>query len=345
MAKFKKYLAFLYNIRHNYPDPDDPRTFLEADFDDPETITSFIKHLKVCGYRVLPIEANIKSWEELDRNKGDIFMAFNYSEIVLGEKEGVQITRYLEDLKIPFTGPDDASQVLIRNKIRAKEILRENGIPVLPHQVFKTGDEPFDEQMKFPLIVKPSNQGSSAGITNKSVVENVSDLYKQVKEILARFNDEVLVEPFLEGREFSIPLVGSKPDILPIIEPDFSNLPKDYKKLDSYEVKWIYEEGNAGKDHLICPAEIDEDFRQKLENIALDVWNALNIKDFCRIDIRCDNNLKPYVLEINSPAGLIPPEVSQSSYLPLSARKAGISFPELLKKIVDSALERYKILV
>src|SRR3989339_783389 len=230
-----KYLAFLYNVGHDYPDPNDPKPFLEADFDDPGTIEYFLKHLKSCGYNVLPIEANLESYEILRKNKNEIFLAFNYSE--------------------------------------------------------------------------------------------------------------VMVEPFLEGREFSIPLLGNKPEIMPIIEPNFNNLPEGYNHIDSFEVKWIYEEDKAGSDHLMCPAKIDMNLKNKLDEIALKVWKALKAKDYCRMDIRCDRDENPYVLEVNSPAGLIPPEVSMTSYLPLSARVMGLSFKELLQKIINSALERNAILV
>lgn len=340
----KKYLAFLYNIRHNYPDPNDPKTFLEADFDDPPTIRYFIKHLKNCGYNVLPIEATLKAKELLKKSKKNIALVFNYSEVILGEKRNIQITSYLEELGIPHTGADSTYQMIIRDKSKAKEILAKNHIPVLPHQVFVTGKEKLNETLKFPLIVKPCCQGSSAGITNKSIVNNLKDLYTQVRESIKRFKDEVIAEPFLEGREFSISLLGNKPKILPIMEPDFTNFPKKYNPIDSYEVKWIYEE-ETGSNHLRCPAKIDKKLEKKLQKIALAIWKALKAKDFCRIDIRCDKKGDPYVLEVNSPAGLIPPEVSKTSYFPLSARVAGLSYEGLLKKIVNSALERYGILI
>lgn len=340
-----KYLAFLYNVRHNYPDPNDPKTYLEADFDDPDTIEYFIKHLKACGYKVLPIEVNLESYEILRKNKNEIFLAFNYSEIVVGEKQHIQITRYLEELGIFHTGASDLDQMVIRNKVEAKKKMAQNNIPVLSGQAFITGKEKLNNNLNFPLIVKPSSQGSSAGITNKSIVNNPAELYDQVNENISRFNDSVIVEPFLEGREFSIPLLGNKPEIMPIIEPDFSNLPEGYNQIDSFEVKWIYEEDKAGSNHLMCPAKIDINLENKLNKIALNVWKALKIKDYCRMDIRCDKNEKPFVLEVNSPAGLIPPEVSTTSYLPLSARVMGLSFPELLQKIINSALERNAILV
>ena len=340
-----KYLGFLYNVRHDYPDPNDPKTFLEADFDDPDTIKYFLKHLQSCGYNVLPIEANLESYEILRKNKNEIFLAFNYSEVVVGEKQHLQITRYLEEFGIFHTGAGDFDQMVIRNKVEAKKVMAENNIPVLPDQAFKTGKERLNDNLKFPLIVKPSSQGSSAGITNKSIVNNSNELYDQVNENISRFNDCVIVEPFLEGREFSIPLLGNKPEILPIIEPNFNNLPEGYNHIDSFEVKWIYEEDKAGSGHLMCPAKIDMNLKNKLDEIALKVWKALKIKDYCRMDIRCNRDEQPYVLEVNSPAGLIPPEVSMTSYLPLSARVMGLSFKELLQKIINSALERNTILV
>lgn len=341
---FRKYLGFVYNLRHKYPDPNDPKTFLEADFDDPETIEYFIKHLKACGYNVLPIEADLKSKEILTKNKNNIALAFNYSEVVLGEKRNVQVTSYLEKLGIPHTGSDDKDQVNIRDKAKAKRILAKNHISVLPDQIFKTGAEKLNRDLKFPLIVKPCCQGSSAGITNRSIVRNLKELYTQVRENVKRFKDEVIIEPFLEGREFSVSLLGNEPQILPFSEPDFANLPKKYNPIDSYEVKWIYEE-EAESNYLICPAKIDKKLENKLKKIALGVWKALNIKDLCRIDMRCDKDGNPYVLEVNSPPGLIPPEISKTSYFPLSARVSGLSYEDLLRKIVNSALERNNILL
>ena len=337
----QKYLAFVYNVRHNYPDPDDPKTFIEADFDDPETIDSMIRHLKNCGYNVLPIEADLTAESILDQNKDKIGLVFNFSEIIVGDKNRQQITSVLEKLDIPHTGPSDQTNVAIRNKVKAKEILAKNGIPVLPEQIFITGEEKLRLDLKFPLIVKPASQGGSAGITDKSIVNNLTDLRLQVKEEINRFKDIAFVEPFLTGREFSVPLLGNPPQILPIIEPNFTNIPQNFKPIDSYEMKWIYEEEVA--DHFICPAKIDQKLENKLHEIVLAVWHALDIKDVTRIDLRCDQNGHPFVLEANYPAGLIPPEISQSSYLPYSARIAGISYEKLLQTIVNSALKRYKI--
>jgi len=332
-------LAFVYNIRHAYPDPNDPHTFLETDYDDPETIDCFTKHLKNCGFPVLSLEATADVEEKLGEKKEDIGLVFNYSEAIIEGDRKKQITSVCEKLGISFTGPSDKTQVLARNKAKAKSEMKKHGISVLPDQVFSDSSEPLASNMRFPLIVKPIGQGSSAGITNKSVVENEKELRKQLIEVIGRFNDSAIVEPFITGREFSIALIGNPPQILPIIEPNLKSLPKGYVAIDSLEVKWLYEE--EAQDHLMCPAILDPDLKAGIEKTARQVWDSLELKDLCRIDTRCDEDGNLYVLEVNSPPGLIPPEISTTSYLPLAARKAGIEYDNLLKTIVASALLRY----
>jgi len=336
-------IAFLYNVRHLYPDPNDPKSQLETDFDDPETIEWMAKHFKNCGYDILQIEADEKAYLTLLDHQGEINLAFNYSEGIYGKNKYAHLPAILEMLQIPFTGPDTFTQALVLNKPKAKEVLMANNIPTLPFQVFITGLEPLKSDLKYPLIVKPSAQGSSAGITNASVVKDEAALRQQLKTIIDSFKQPVMVEPFLTGREFSIGLLGNPPQTLPIIEADHSVLPKEYLPMDSLEVKWILEEKNKDLVHLICPAKIEASLAQKLNEICLKAWEALGMRDSCRMDLRCDNNGNPYVLDINSPAGLIPPEVSMTSYFPLAARVANIDYESLLKKIIDSAINRYQI--
>lgn len=337
----KLVIAFLYNVRHIYPDPNDARSQLESDFDDPETIEHMIKHLQNCGYEVLPIEANEQAYLKLFENRKKIDMVFNFAEGIYGKDREAQMPAMLEMLQLPYTGSSPLTHALGLHKAKAKEILSQRKLPVLPDQLFRTGKERLKTELKFPLIIKPVSQGSSAGITNKSVVVDEKDLRKQVEMSIKNFNQMALVEPYLTGREFSVAMIGNPPKILPIIESDHSVLPTDFTKIDSLEVKWYFEE-QSKVEHLICPAKIDDQFRNKLEYICYGVWNALDVKDWCRIDIRCDEENNPYVLEINMPCGLLPPEVSTTSYFPLAARAAGIEYETVLKMIIEAALKRYR---
>lgn len=334
-------VAFLYNIRHVYPDPNDPRSQLEADFDDPETIDGICKHLRSAGFKVIPIEANEQAYLKLSEHKKEIDICLNYSEGIYGQDREAQLPAMLEMLQIPYTGSSPLTQALGLNKGKTKEILIANGIPTAPFQVVNNPTFKLDKNFEFPLIVKPLSQGSSAGITNKSVVQDEKHLKEQVEYVIKTFSQPALIEVFLQGRDFSVPMLGNPPEILPIIESDHSSLPKGYAPIDSLEVKWHLEEERDISELLVCPAKLDPQLKSKIKEISLCTWKALDILDWCRIDIRCNKNNNPLVLEFNSPAGLIPPEVSMSSYFPLSARAAGIAYEELLQKIIYTALERY----
>lgn len=333
-------LAFLYNVRHQYPDPNDPRSQTETDFDDPATIKEIIRHLKKCGYKVISIEADEKAYLKLYRNRNKIDLVFNFSEGIYGYDREAQIPAMLEMLTLPYTGSRPLTQALGLNKAKTKEILLANNISTLPFQLIKNAKENLNGGLCFPLIVKPVSQGSGAGITNKSVVQNKEQLKKQINFIIDTFSQEALIEPFLDGREFSVGMIGNPPRILPIIEADHSLLPKEYLPLDSLEVKWIFEE-QSDKNHLKCPAPMDEELKSKVENLCHKAWQALEVRDWCRFDIRCDRKNNPYILEINSPVGLLPPEISMTSYMPLAARAAGIDYDSLLKLLITTALKRY----
>lgn len=337
----EKYLAFVYNVRHQYPAVDNPETFLEVDFDDQETIDAMVKNFEEIGFKVLPIEADLKAEEKLLENKDKIALVFNYSEKVLGVEPKKFMAEIYEKHSIPFTGCSDETQKIIMDKALMQDILLKNNVSTLHHQVFTDINQKLDEGLVYPLIVKPLSEGSSAGITNKSVVNNEEELKRQIDFIIKTFDGRALVEPFLTGKEFSVGMIGNPPRILPIIEPNHGKLPKGYYPLDSLEVKWIFEE-EIGGDYFDCPAKIDDNFKKEIEEMCLKTWEALKIQDFCRIDLRM-NGEKLYVLDVNSPPGLIPPEVSETSYFPFASGVSGVDYKNLLLTVVESAVKRLNL--
>jgi D-alanine-D-alanine ligase len=96
-------------------------------------------------------------------------------------------------------------------------------------------------------------------------------------------------------------MVGNPPQILPIIEPDHASLPAGYERIDSIDVKWILEE-EVGPSYLQCPAPIDATLQEKIHDLCRRAWDVVGIYDYCRMDVRCDSEGNPYILEINSPA-------------------------------------------
>jgi D-alanine-D-alanine ligase len=333
-------LGFLYNVRHHYPDPNRAETQLETDLDDPETIDAMIAHLRACGYAVLPIEADREAYAKLYAQRDRLDLVFNYSIGLYGRARYAHLPAMLEMLQIPYTGSDPLTQALILDKARMQQVLAACGVATLPSQVFEDARAPLRPDLTFPLMVKPVGQGSSAGITNNSIVRDSDRLRDQVRWVTRTFAEPALVQPYLEGREFSIPMMGNPPEIFPVIEPDFSRLPEGYARLDSLEVKWIFEE-QTDAHHLRCPAPMAPALQKRLEETVLAAWQALALRDWCRIDLRCDAHDNPYVIDVNSPPGMIPPERSTTSYFPMSARAAGLDYRALLKKLIGTSAARY----
>ncbi|MFA5136450.1 MAG: ATP-grasp domain-containing protein [Patescibacteria group bacterium] len=340
MKKTKETIALLFNVRRINPNLKDPQSHRHADYDDPEMTKLQIKYLKKLGYKIIPIEANEKAYLTLYKHRKEIDLALNLSEGVHGKDRECQLPAMLEMLQIPYTGSPPLAQALMLDKAKAKEVLIANNIPTL--QFLLLGKKPYSipKSFKFPLIVKPVSEGSSAGVSNQSVVYNDKQLRKRIAFVHRIFHEKALVEPYLEGREFSVAMLGNPPKILPIIESDHRMLPKKYMPFDSFEVKWFYEYETNGE-HLVCPARLSSALKKKIERICLALWNAIGILDWCRIDIRCDKKENPYVLEVNSPPGCTPPEYYTTSYLPLAARAAGIEYDKLLSNLIKTTLKRY----
>lgn len=333
-------VVLLYNSTREVPTVENPRSQLEADFDDPKAIKLMVGHLKNNGYNVIPIEANEKAYLKLYKLKNKIDIVFNIAEGPHGLDRELQAPAMLEMLQIPYTGCTPLVEGLLLNKARTKEILQQYGIRTLPFRLIRKGEKVWKMLKKFPMIVKPNSQGCSTGITQKSIVHTSRELTEQIQFLHTALDQDALIEPLLTGREFTVPLLGNPPKILPIIETNFKLLPKGYPAIDSLEVKWGLDV-TPGKGLMDCPAKIDRKLEREIIRLCLKSWDALQIRDWCRIDIRCDKKGTPYVIEINSPPGITPPENAISN-LPYSAKVGGLEYEDLQKVIITTALKRYK---
>ncbi|MFA6005990.1 MAG: D-alanine--D-alanine ligase [Patescibacteria group bacterium] len=337
--KSKITVAFLYNTTHIIPTVNDPRSQLQADYDEPQAIDLMVGHLKNNGYDVIPIEANEKAYLELYKRKKDIDIVFNIAEGPHGHDRELQVPAMLEMLQIPYTGCTPLTQGILLNKARTKEILAAYKIRTLPFMLIKNGTIDWNMPKEYPLFVKPNSQGCSGGITQNSIVHNETELKAQIKYLRTELGQDSIVEPLLTGREFTVPMLGNPPRVLPIIETNFSRLPKGYAAIDSLEVKWELDVA-PGKGLMDCPADISKKLHSEIEDLCLRTWSALRVLDWCRIDVRCDSKGTPYVLEVNSPPGITPPENAVSNF-PFSAKTAGLDYEAMQKAIIETALKRY----
>jgi D-alanine-D-alanine ligase len=321
-------IGFIYNL-------DNDKSPLESDADSPETIRIMISYLKK-HHQVFPIEADHNAYEKLKKLKSKIDLVFNYSIGIFGEDRYAHFPAILELLQIPYTGSSPLTQALVLNKSKMYEVLSHNKIKTPSTQIFESA-KISNKKYDFPLIVKPNAQGTSAGITPSAIVFNIEDLKKQISFINKTFKQPALAQPFIDGKELTVSLLGNPPKVLPIVEINYQKLPKDRLHFMPYD--WNTSE--YGDDFAICPAKISKKLKNKVEEVALSCWKVLNIKDYCRIDLRLDKNDNIYVLDVNSPTALAPFEI-EIDFFPLSAKKSGLEYGDMLDEIIRVAKKRYE---
>jgi D-alanine-D-alanine ligase len=194
----------------------------------------------------------------------------------------------------------------------------------------------LDENLLFPLIVKPSREDASIGIDHASIVYNANELRKRVRYVIEQFDQPALVEEYIDGRELNVAVLGNrKLEALPISEIDMSTLPKDYPRIITYNAKWL--KGTAEYEHTrgVCPALLPPELETRMKALAIEAVQLIGTRDYARVDFRLSKDHKPYILEVNPN-----PDISDEAGFARSARAAGYTFDTMVQKIIETALER-----
>jgi D-alanine-D-alanine ligase len=199
--------------------------------------------------------------------------------------------------------------------------------------------------LTFPLIVKPPQEDASLGITSKSVVRDIKELFGTMDSLQREFQSGVLVEEFVEGREFYVGVLGNvNPQALPVIELDFSTFPADRPKVASFEAKWG-EGGTGGTAETgaefagtksIFPDDLSPELTTRMQEVAVQAFNALRLRDYGRVDLRVTPDERIYVIEVNPNCYL-----EQSGEFARAAAAADIPHEALVKRILELATARY----
>lgn len=328
-------IALTYNLKEK--DESKPPDYF-SEFDSQETINAIINSLNKNGHEVYTFnvnQSNILSY--FKKNKVDI--VFNIAEGKSGKFRESEIPALLDYLNIPYTGSNTFALALALNKAFTKKILKAENIPTPRFQVFVKGDEEFDSDLRFPLIVKPNCEGSAKGINISNVVENKTALFAKVKEIINVYKQEALVEEFIFGKELTVGILeNGSAEVLPILEIDFSSCRKSGEYFYSWRIKEFQgneELGLAPSFH--CPARLDNETERRVKEVALKTHRAIGCCDISRTDIRLSEDNIPYVLEINPLPGLDPNE----SNFPIMAYAAGMKYEDIIDSILMSAKVRY----
>lgn len=314
-----------------------------AEWDDEDTIESVRKALAI-KHDVIMIEADECAYKKLKSGRPQI--VFNIAEGLWGQSRESQIPAMLDMLRIPYTGSGPLTLGICLDKARAKEILSYHDIPTAGFFVAHSPLTPHPSPLSYPLIVKPLYEGSSKGIRNNSIVNDETELRERIKWIITEYNQPALVEEFLDGGEFTVAMLGNDSGlkILPIVEINYSSLPAGMNPIYSYEAKWIWDTPDSPLEIFKCPADIDNRLKDSIEKICRDAFNVLDIKDWCRIDIRLDMKGQPHILELNPLPGILPDPKSNSCF-PKAARAAGMGYDGLINAVLETACKRYGILL
>jgi D-alanine-D-alanine ligase len=163
--------------------------------------------------------------------------------------------------------------------------------------------------------------------------------------IINNYNQPALIEEFLPGREFTVAVLGNDDEalVLPIIEIKYEQFPENVVPLYSYEAKWILDTKENSFDVFDCPANLTEDLEEQIKTTALRTYNVLRCKDWSRIDLRLDNYGMPNIIEINPLPGIMP-DPNENSSFPKAARAAGMTYEQMIQRVLDSAIKRYKLI-
>ncbi len=330
-------VAFCCNTRH----ADDE---FNIEFEPEETI-EHVKHaIEAAGWEYLQIEADETCFETLKKERPDL--VFNRAEGVRGESRESQVPAFCEMLGIPYVGSGIMTNAIGLDKPTTKIILEYHGLKTAPFTVLSKPDSPLKRSLKYPLILKPSHEGSSIGINWDNVVHNNTELRAKLAEMLETYQQPILVEKYLDGREFSVGFVGNYsngdiPTILPILEVDFNGFPEELGRVLGQKAKSVLDDSSNYK----CPAKIDEALKRRIEEHALMSFKVLNCLDWARMDFRLDTNGELFFLEVNTLPGIdYDVEHDELSFYPMMWYGLGKKYPDMIREVITAAAKRYGLI-
>jgi D-alanine-D-alanine ligase len=337
-------IGFTYNVRHLGGGLDEASQ-AEAEFDEPETIAAIHEAIEANGHSCIDVEADDDAFEALRSLKPSLDVVFNIAEGQRGQSREAQIPAMLEMLDIPFSHSGSLTHAISLDKALTKKVWRFHGLPTPRFALFSEDlREMTVEALRFPVLVKPNAEGSSKGLFNANLIEDPAMLMDKVQEIQGLVGGSILVEEFLPGREFTVAVIGNPGTgggltALPIVEQNYTAFPSDLPHFASYEVKWFFEDSDAGRDACICPADLSPSLREEIEFLATQAFTVLGCRDVARVDLRMDAEGRPQLIEINPLPGMHhDPDVT--SYFPISARAAGWDYRRLIGEVLERTISR-----
>jgi D-alanine-D-alanine ligase len=323
-----------YAVKPNYD-------FAE-EFADPErsyTENDVYRALLECGYEVhrLSLFDDIRPLLDAVRDvKPDVI--FNLCETYRNAPHwDKNIVATMELLGIPCTGANSSALFLCNDKGLCKKILRFHRVRVPRFHTFYRGHKVWlPKTLKLPCIVKPLTEEASRGISQASVVDDETSFLARIKMIHERMNLEAIAEEYIEGRELYVSIIGDRAlRVLPAREMTFGQMAEDEPRIATYKAKWDdnYRKRWGIKNHFA--KALEPELQEHIDDVCKRAYRALNIRSYARFDLRVTEAGNVYVIEPNAN-----PCIAKDDELAQSALKAGMTYPGLIRKVVNQALRR-----
>ncbi|HEX9107328.1 MAG TPA: ATP-grasp domain-containing protein [Longimicrobiales bacterium] len=278
--------------------------------------------------------------EALRREAPDL--VFNLAESFAGKSAlESNVAALLNLLDLRYTGSSPAGLLLAGDKSVAKKILAFHGIPTPEFATVHRGAVDWAGELSFPLIIKPTQEDASLGVSTRSVVKDVRELLETIERMRDEFGQPALVEEFIDGREFYVGVLGNEqPRALPVMELDFTGFPEDTPRIASFAAKWGEDGAGSGQEYAgtrsIFPQSLEPELEQRMQKLAVQAFQALRLRDYGRIDMRVKESGDIYILEVNPNCYL-----EQGGEFARAAARSGLTHPDLVRGIVELASARY----
>jgi D-alanine-D-alanine ligase len=281
------------------------------------------------------IDGTVKSLLGLARVDCDL--VFNLVESFADDDTAdFKIAGFLELLGKKYTGSGTHGLMLAQDKAVAKKIFAFHGIHTPTFAKSFRGRLDFSHDLEFPVIVKPAREDGSIGIEFSAVVNSIRELMERMDWLHANFDSPVLIEEYIDGREMYVGVLGNdKPEALPVVELDLSKLPDGTPRIAAAEVKW----GKGTKAYRDTKSAIATDLIEEttatLQQTAVAAYQALELRDYGRVDMRLQPDGRVHVIEVNPN-----PWLSSRAEFAMAARKSGRTYNQLIEEIIELTSSR-----
>ncbi|MEI8004975.1 MAG: ATP-grasp domain-containing protein [Bacteroidota bacterium] len=320
-----KRVVFLYNRMSENPKEDELDVVRQMKF--------IKKSLNVLGYESFEVPFDIHLQEVIAELKNiKPLVVFNLVEMMEGTGALLHISpSILNVLDIPYTGVQLEAMFITTSKVLCKQQMRLLGLPTSDwYTLDQIGKLKKDEM----YIVKPIWEDGSLGLDEENIFQgNNKEYIRKLKKLNPK---KFFIEQYIDGREFNLSVLGGKkgPEVMPPAEILFKDYPEGKHRIVGYKAKWTedsFEYNHTPRTFRYKKEDLA--LVEELKVIAINCWNAFGLKGYVRVDFRVDKNLKPYILEVNGNPCIAP----ESGYV-AATKQAGLTFPQVVERIIEDAL-------